>query len=89
MENLNIKSNITMFKLLVGIGNPGSKYNNTRHNIGWEFIDSFNTNFNFGLTKTTKDYELWKGMFKNFELYLSINTFILCTSTISVPILNI
>jgi len=69
VENLNIKSNITMFKLLVGIGNPGSKYNNTRHNIGWEFIDSFNTNFNFGLTKTTKDYELWKGMFKDMELY--------------------
>tara|TARA_Y100000814_G_scaffold192492_1_gene141213 strand:+ start:2685 stop:3293 length:609 start_codon:yes stop_codon:yes gene_type:complete len=69
VENLNIKSNIAMFKLLVGIGNPGSKYNNTRHNIGWEFIDSLNTNFNFGLTKTTKDYELWKGMFKDFELY--------------------
>ena len=58
-----------MFKLLVGIGNPGSKYNHTRHNIGWEFIDSLNKNFNFDLTKTTKDYELWKGMFKDFELY--------------------
>ena len=31
-----------MFKLLVGIGNPGKKYNNTRHNIGWKALDSFN-----------------------------------------------
>ena len=28
--------------LLVGLGNPGSNYTNTRHNIGFKIIDAIN-----------------------------------------------
>ncbi len=28
-------------KLIIGLGNPGEKYANTRHNIGWQIVDSF------------------------------------------------
>jgi aminoacyl-tRNA hydrolase len=47
--------------LIVGLGNPGSKYENNRHNIGWIIIDEFvekhkinwehNTNIYYGAIK--------------------------------------
>ena len=58
-----------MFKLLVGIGNPGKKYNNTRHNIGWEVLDSFNLINKSELISEKDDYELYKTFYESKELY--------------------
>lgn len=32
-------------KLIIGLGNPGSTYNNTRHNIGFEVVDELASRF--------------------------------------------
>ena len=38
-------------KLIVGLGNPGKEYNNTRHNIGFMFIDYFAKKNNVTIAK--------------------------------------
>ena len=43
--------------LLVGLGNPGSEYTNTRHNIGFKIIDAINIQF-----KLSKQKPKFKGL---------------------------
>ena len=33
--------------LIVGLGNPGKRYNNNRHNIGFKVIDAIKDMYNF------------------------------------------
>uniref|UniRef100_A0A453DE09 Peptidyl-tRNA hydrolase, mitochondrial n=1 Tax=Aegilops tauschii subsp. strangulata TaxID=200361 RepID=A0A453DE09_AEGTS len=37
--------------LFVGLGNPGEKYQSTRHNVGFDMIDAFADSQNISLTK--------------------------------------
>ena len=39
-------------KLIVGLGNPGSEYSNTRHNVGFEIIDKYLNKYNLVSNKT-------------------------------------
>ncbi|HEO0789144.1 TPA: aminoacyl-tRNA hydrolase [Streptococcus agalactiae] len=40
-----------MVKMIVGLGNPGSKYNDTKHNIGFMAIDRIVKNFDVNFTE--------------------------------------
>lgn len=39
-------------KLIVGLGNPGKEYENTRHNIGFQTIDRFAQKLGVSITKS-------------------------------------
>ncbi|KRM24465.1 aminoacyl-tRNA hydrolase [Latilactobacillus graminis] len=49
-------------KMIVGLGNPGSKYARTKHNIGFMVIDQLCEQFNVTLNK--HDFEAEYGSFK-------------------------
>lgn len=42
-------------KLIVGLGNPGSEYERTRHNVGWMVVDAFAKKFRIDLSKHEKN----------------------------------
>jgi len=42
-------------KLIVGLGNPGTDYARTRHNVGWLVIDAFAKKFRIDVTKHEKE----------------------------------
>ncbi len=49
----------TSTKLIVGLGNPGKEYDDTRHNIGFAVIDAFARQHGIGVTK--KDHQALMG----------------------------
>ncbi|HFI0463286.1 TPA: aminoacyl-tRNA hydrolase [Streptococcus suis] len=48
-------------KLIIGLGNPGNKYDHTRHNVGFDVIDAFLSKEGLGMTdqKFRADYTVW------------------------------
>ena len=42
-------------KLIVGLGNPGSEYERTRHNVGWMVVEAFARKFRIDIAKREKN----------------------------------
>ncbi|OQY07265.1 MAG: aminoacyl-tRNA hydrolase [Fusobacteriia bacterium 4572_132] len=57
-------------KLIVGLGNPGKKYENTRHNIGFEVIKRFSKRLGFEVIKEKFQGEIIVGRYKEEKVLL-------------------
>lgn len=48
-------------KLIVGLGNPGTEYERTRHNVGWMVADAFAHKFRIALDRHEKNAMVGQG----------------------------
>jgi len=58
-------------KLVVGLGNPGNEYRNTRHNTGFMVADKIALDFNISLNKKKFDSVFGRGFIENAEVLLA------------------
>ena len=56
--------------LICGLGNPGKKYQYTRHNTGFLFIDALIKQNNFKFIKKDKSKKIYKGLIDDIECIL-------------------
>ncbi|WEG12729.1 aminoacyl-tRNA hydrolase [Pullulanibacillus sp. KACC 23026] len=57
-------------KLIIGLGNPGSEFAKTRHNIGFEVVDAISDTHHFPLDKLKFNAQFGKGKINGEDLVL-------------------
>ena len=58
-------------RLVVGLGNPGNAYADTRHNTGFRVADQIAQDFNISLNKTKFDTIFGRGFIKDVDVLLA------------------
>ena len=48
-------------KMIVGLGNPGGRYERTRHNVGFMVVDAFARKFRIDIDRHERDAFVGKG----------------------------
>ncbi|MHB8580238.1 MAG: aminoacyl-tRNA hydrolase [Ignavibacteriaceae bacterium] len=54
-------------RVILGIGNPGNRYKNNRHNIGFMFLDFFADSYSLKFTPSKKDYYFATGRLDEYD----------------------
>ncbi len=58
-------------RLIVGLGNPGAKYEKTRHNVGWRVIDELVTRYNLDAGRRDGRAQTWDGAIRDQRVKLA------------------
>jgi PTH1 family peptidyl-tRNA hydrolase len=61
----------TQPRIIVGLGNPGSRYEDTPHNIGWKVIDELARRYSIHLSRSEGDSLLGSGRICNRQVLLA------------------
>jgi PTH1 family peptidyl-tRNA hydrolase len=69
-NNLYKNPNVNL-RLVVGLGNPGARYENTRHNAGFMIADKIARDFNISLDKRKFDCVYGRGIIEDVEVLLT------------------
>jgi peptidyl-tRNA hydrolase, PTH1 family len=62
---------LNKLKLVIGLGNPGAEYRDTRHNAGFMVVDKIALDFNISLIHTKFDSVYGRGYVKDSEVLLA------------------
>ena len=57
--------------MVIGLGNPGAQYRNTRHNAGFMVVDKIALDFNISVINTKFDLIYGRGYVKDSEILLA------------------
>ena len=52
-------STLSAIRLVVGLGNPGTEYNGTRHNVGFEVVDRLAAEWGLGWQQSKSWHAFW------------------------------
>lgn len=58
-------------RLIVGLGNPGAKYERTRHNVGWRVIDVLAARYDLGAGRSERRAQTWDGFVRGERVKLA------------------
>jgi len=76
-------------KLIVGLGNPGDKYKNTRHNMGFDVIEKLVDHFSIAVKSQKFQGILWETAVKGEKiLFLEPQTFMNLSGNSLIAVIN-